>query len=292
MYKGLCNLYFRVVWGKKIKVGISVKVAAIQLNSGENKELNLKKATNLIRDAASQGSELVVLPEYVTYMGEDEQKVKQAETIPGETTDHFKQLAKELNIYIHAGSILEVADKHKSYNTSVLINPDGKIIAKYRKIHLYDAYIEGRVDFRESDTIYPGEEIVAVETDFGTVGLTICYDLRFPELFRSLALKGAKIIFVPAAFPFYTGSAHWETLIRARAIENQCFLIAAAQIGPSKPNNLCFGHSMIVDPWGTVLARAAEGEGIVMADIDLNRIEEVRQYIPCFSHRTPSIYQS
>ncbi|MFS0645104.1 carbon-nitrogen hydrolase family protein [Siminovitchia sp. 179-K 8D1 HS] len=267
-----------------------MKVAAIQLNSQNSKKENISKAVQFIKEAAMMGAEFVVLPEYVDFIGDDSEKVKLGETIPGPTSEAFSKIAKECNIYLNCGSILERAENDRVFNTSILINGNGEIVKTYRKIHLYDADFEGRFSIKESDTILPGNEVVTAETSFGTIGMTICYDIRFPELFRSLALQGSKVIFVPAAFPLYTGAHHWEILLRARAIENQCYIVAAGQFGPAPPDHVEFGNSMIIDPWGTVLARAPERETIVIQDIDLDYIDQVRSKIPCFKHRKPETY--
>lgn len=268
-----------------------MKIAVVQQNSTEDKEANISKALHFIDEAASKGANLVLLPEYVDYMGDDSRKLSIAEPIPGPTSEAFAKKAKEHGIYLNCGSIAEAADGKRVYNTSLLFNDKGEIIAKYHKIHLYDAEFAGRFSEKESDSIIPGDELVTAETPFGKVGLTICYDMRFPELYRSLALQGCKIIFVPAAFPLYTGANHWEVLLRARAIENQCYIVAAGQYGTAKPNRTLYGNSMIINPWGTVAARAPEGEGIILADIDLEYVEQVRNNMQCFSHRKPDIYK-
>lgn len=269
-----------------------MKVAAIQLNCQDNKAENISKALEYVEEAANKGADFIVLPEYVDFMGEDQEKIKIGEDIPGPTSNAFANIAKEYNIYLLSGTIHENSDSHRLYNTSLLFNRNGEMIAKYRKIHLYDAEFEGRYTIKESDTIIPGEQVVAADTSFGKVGLAICYDIRFPELFRSLSLQGSKVIFVPAAFPLYTGAHHWEILLRARAIENQCYIVAAGQFGTAPPDHVEFGSSMIIDPWGTVLARAPEKESIIMSDIDLSYIDHVRSRIPCFKHRRPSVYSS
>src|SRR5699024_5351802 len=244
-----------------------MKVGIVQLNSTDNKENNIYKALKGIESASGDGADFVVLPEYVDFMGMDKEKNKKAENIPGKTSELFSKEAKKNNIYLNCGSILEKADDQRVYNTSILFNPKGEIIAKYRKTHLFDVYLKNKIIDKESDTVKPGEEIVAAKTKFGGIGLTICHDLRYPEIFRSLALKEkVKIICVPAAFPFYTGAFHWEILLRARAIENQCYIIAAAQIGKSSPNRECFGNSMIIDPWGTIIAKAKEEETVLVKD--------------------------
>lgn len=269
-----------------------MKITAVQMNSRNNKEENIKKALEFIEQAAKEGADLVSLPEYVDFLGDKQEKLQIGETIPGPTSEAFMKKAKELGVYIHVGSMVEKGSDNKLYNTSLVINRDGEIVASYRKIHLFDIEIEGQVSAKESDTIIPGNEIVTADTSFGKVGLSICYDIRFPELFRTMALEGAKILFIPAAFTLYTGIHHWETLLKARAIENQCYVVASAQIGSYPPENRTnFGSTMIIDPWGVVIARAPEREGIITANIDFNDIERVRQNVPCFNHRKPELYR-
>jgi predicted amidohydrolase len=194
-------------------------------------------------------------------------------------------LARELKIHLLAGSITEHAPgQAKNYNTSVLISPKGEYLAVYRKIHLFDVDLPGRVTMRESDAKLAGSEVVSAETAQGIVGLSVCYDLRFPELYRRLAFAGARILTIPSAFTFPTGEAHWDVLIRARAIENQCYVIAPAQFGPNVHGFSDYGNSMIVDPWGRVLARAADMEGVVVAPIDLDYLERVRRELPSLAH--------
>lgn len=267
-----------------------MKVCVVQVNSRDDKEDNLQKVGRLIEQAAADGAELISLPEYVNFLGKDSEKRSQAESIPGPTSEFFMEKAKELGIYLHCGSILEVADDTTSYNTSLLISDAGEIIATYRKMHLFDVDIAGRVVTKESDTIKPGQQVVTADTPFGTVGLGICYDLRFPELYRSMALRGAKLLFVPAAFTLYTGIHHWEVLLRARAIENQCYVLAAGQFGSYALGRTSFGSSMIVDPWGTVLARVPEREGYAIAEVDFDWLDGIRRKIPCLAHRHPALY--
>lgn len=264
-----------------------MKVSVIQLNTQSNKQENLNKAKDMIIQAAESGAELVSLPEYFNFMGADDQQKKlEAETIPdGETASLLADLAKEYRIYIHSGSIVEKYSDEKSYNTSFVINPNGEVLGKYHKIHLFDIGIEGQPTYRESSSIQGGETPTIIDFPFGKAGLAICYDLRFPELFRHYALNGAKVLFLPAAFTQYTGMLHWEVLLRARAIENQCYVISAAQFGSHAPNKVCYGNSMIIDPWGTVIARAPEGEGIISADIDISRVDDARESIPCIANR-------
>ena len=259
--------------------------AAIQMNAGADKSANLERAERLIRVGAARGANLVALPEVFNWRGKRAEQAAAAETLDGETLTLMSCLARELRIHLVAGSITErVDDSARCYNTSALLGPDGGRIAVYRKIHLFDVDLPGRVTVRESDTKLAGTELVCVETSLGAIGLSICYDLRFPELFRRLAFTGAQIIMLPSAFTFPTGEAHWEPLLRARAIENQAYVIAPAQFGPNIYGYSDYGSSMIVDPWGRVLARAADQEGVVVAPIDLEYQDRVRSELPALKH--------
>jgi deaminated glutathione amidase len=259
--------------------------AAIQLSTTSDKAVNLEKAEHLIRLAAARGARLVALPEVFNWRGQRAEEADAAESLNGVTLTLIAGLARELEILILAGSITERAPgQAKNYNTSVLIGADGKYLAVYRKIHLFDVDLPGRVTFKESDAKLAGAEVVAAETTHGTIGLSVCYDLRFPELYRRLAFAGARILTIPSAFTFPTGEAHWEALLRARAIENQCYVIAPAQFGPNVHGFHDYGNSMIVDPWGRVLARAAEVEGVVIAPIDLEYLERVRRELPSLAN--------
>ena len=266
-------------------------VAAIQMNSQDNKEKNVQSAEKLIDIAAGKGAKLAVLPEMFNFLGLGDQRPAEAEEIPGPTIQRMMHKATQHQMFIIAGSILEVGPTpDKVYNTSVFISPEGQIIARYRKIHLFDIVVEGLPPYEESASVAPGKEIVTVETQFGTVGMTICYDLRFPELYCALSNKGSQIITIPAAFTLHTGLAHWEVLIRARAIENLSYVIAAAQVGFHPVNRECYGNSMIVDPWGTVVARAPSMESVVIADIDLDYLDKVRKNLPSLTHRRKEVY--
>lgn len=267
-----------------------MRIAAVQMNSKDNKEKNLLTALQLVDKAANNGADLIVLPEYVDFIGSNVDKYSLAESIPGPTSMRMAEKAKERAIYLHGGSILEKAGNGRVFNTSVFINPDGEIIAKYRKIHLYDATFKERYEVTESDITIPGDEIETANTIFGKIGLTICYDLRFPELFRLLALRGCKVIVVPAAFPLYTGAHHWEILLRARAIENQCYIVAAAQHGNTPIDIVQYGKSMIIDPWGTVIASSQEKVGFIIQDVDFDYLENIRRSLPSLEHRRPDVY--
>src|SRR5258708_5051913 len=259
--------------------------AAIQMAASSDKAANLERAERLVRVAAARGANLIALPEVFNWRGKRSEQAQAAETLDGETIALMSKLARELRIHLLAGSITEHAPgETRCYNTSVLLDPEGSRVAVYRKIHLFDVELPGRVTARESDAKLSGTDVVCVETALGSIGLSICYDLRFPELYRSLTFAGARILAIPSAFTFPTGEAHWEPLIRARAIENQAYVIAPAQFGPNVYGYSDYGHSMIVDPWGRALARAADQEGVVVAPIDLEYQERGRRELPALKH--------
>jgi len=261
--------------------------AAVQMHATVDKEANIAAAVRLVEEAAGRDARLVVLPEFFNCLGNMEEVVAQAEPIPGPTSRTMSELAARLRITLLAGSICEQSDQPgKGRNTSLLFGPDGKELAVYRKMHLFDADFPGQVTFTESDWIVPGGQIVCSATPLGTLGQATCYDLRFPELFRRLADRGMDVLAFPSAFAATTGRAHWEVLLRARAIENQVYVVAANQYGRHTPNFTTYGCSMIVDPWGQVLDRAAEsGDAVVLAEIDRQRMAEVRRSLPSLKHR-------
>lgn len=269
----------------------TIRVAAIQMDSQDDKAANLEKAEKLMREAAAKGARLTVLPEVFNYSGTKEGSEASAESLEtGETPKMLSKLAKELGIWVHGGSIFEkIPGSSKCYNTTMLFDPEGKCAAVYRKMHLFDVNVEDGPSYLESASVEGGNEIVVCDTDFARIGLSICYDLRFPELFRMHALNGATIITLCAQFTLNTGTDHWETLLRARAIEDQCYVIASGQIGQKKAfqSNGC---SMIIDPWGTVIARAARKECVVLADIDLDYVSSVRSSVPSLNNRRPDRY--
>jgi len=259
--------------------------AAIQMAANSDKAHNLERAEHLIRLAAARGANLVGLPEMFNWRGKRSEEIANAEPLDGPSLTAMSGLARELGIHLLAGSITERAEgAAKNYNTSVLFGPDGGRLALYRKIHLFDVDLPGRVTVKESDMKIPGGDVVCAETRAGAIGLTVCYDIRFPELYRRLAFAGARIITVPSAFTFPTGEAHWEPLMRARAIENQVYMIAPAQFGPNVHGFSDYGNTMIVDPWGRVLARGADQEGVVVAPIDLEYQDRVRRELPALTH--------
>jgi predicted amidohydrolase len=270
-----------------------VRAAAVQLQQTNDMDRNLEAADRLTRAAAADGAELVVLPERLDLRGSARDYAEHAEPLGGRPIEWARRTAGELGIDLVAGSIAERREGHdRVANTSVHVGPDGDVKAVYRKIHMFDVEVGG-VEYRESEHSEPADEIVLSETAGGTeLGLTICYDLRFPELYRILALRGARIVTIPANFTRVTGEAHWEVLLRARAIENQVFVIAPGQGRGDGPEGDSYGNSMIVDPWGEVLAGAgAEGEAVVAADLDLGRQDEIREKLPSLANRVEAAYR-
>jgi deaminated glutathione amidase len=269
-----------------------LRVAAVQLNSTADLQANLAAADRLTRAAAGDGASLIVLPEKWTAMGSERELRAAAEPLDGASVQWARELARELGVDLVAGSILElVAGQEKLANTSVHVDPQGEIRAVYRKLHMFDVEVGGR-SYRESELEQAGDEIVLSGTADGVqLGLSICYDLRFPELYRILAVLGARILAVPAAFTLATTRDHWETLLRARAIENQAFVIAANQVGAHPAGQESGGRSMIVDPWGVVLAQAGDGTGHILAELDLERQREIRARLPSLANRRPRAYR-
>ena len=290
-----------------------MRVAAVQLNSTADTAANMAAADRLTRAAAADGARLIVLPEKWTVLGADEYLRAGAETLDGPAVSWARALARELSIDLVAGSLVERRQSaaagsgaagrarprsetglgsagEKLANTSVHVDPHGEVRAVYRKLHMFDVEVEGR-SYRESAVTAPGEEVVLSATAQGVeLGMAICYDLRFPELFGALAQRGARIVVLPSAFTLPTTRDHWEILVRARAIENEVFVIAANQVGPHPGGNRSGGRSLIVDPWGVVLARAEEREGFAAADLDLARQLEIRAQLPVLAHRRPQVY--
>ena len=268
-----------------------MRAAAVQLNSQADKDRNLEVAERLVRDAAADGADLIALPEKWNVLGTAEVLVEGGEPLDGPTIAACRGWARELGITLVAGSIVErVEGQEKLSNTSVLIDADGEIEATYRKIHMFDVDVGG-VEYRESDTQQPGDEIVIAEVGDVPLGMTVCYDVRFPELYRILAVKGARVVTVPAAFTLHTGKDHWELLMRARAVENQIFVVAPGQIGEAPPHYHSYGRSMIVDPWGVVLATAPDEECFVAADLDFELQDRIRAKLPSLANRVPGAYR-
>lgn len=276
---------------------MSFRMAACQMVANNNKDENLEAADKLIDEAASLGAQMVALPEMFNLLGTNDELLAGGEAVDGPTNTFLAQKARQHGIYLHGGSFMinvdeseKQSDQNKVWNTTFIFDPEGEIISEYRKIHLFDIQIEGKVTYEESAFVEAGSDMVTCETEHGNFGLTICYDLRFPELYRALTLAGAQVVFQPAAFALYTGKDHWETLIRARAIENQVYMVSPSQIGNYGNGGQCFGSSMIVDPWGTVIARAPERACVIVADIDYESQETTRQMLPSLKHRRPDIY--
>ena len=255
------------------------------MRASSSKEENLVKAEMFVHLAVEHGAALVALPEVFSWRGRLKQEQEQAELIPGPTTNRLRNLATKFKIHLLAGSFFEKSDETRAYNTSLLISPKGELLAQYRKIHLFDVDIPNQISMKESNSIKPGEEVVLASTALGKIGLSVCYDLRFSELYRKLTHKGAEIISVPSAFASATGKAHWEALLRARAIENQVYIIAPNQIGKNVYGFSDYGKSMIVDPWGKVMAQAPDKECFITAEINLDYLEKVRKELPCLTHR-------
>ena len=262
--------------------------AVVQLNCSSNSEGNWTAAEALIRRAAGFGAQLITTPENANYLGPHAEKVRIAEPLSGPTLDRFATLTKELKVHLLVGSVNERSDDpQRCYNTSVLLGPNGQIIQSYRKMHLFDVDISEDVRFLESNTTVSGDDLRVAETQLGVFGMSVCYDLRFPELYRALVDRGATMMMVPSAFTASTGKDHWEVLLRARAIETQSYVIAPAQHGLHDDNGLrnSYGHSMIVDPWGQVIATVSDGPGLALAEIDLDRVATVRRGMPIAAHR-------
>lgn len=264
-----------------------IRVAAIQMNAGLDKEANLAQAERLVRQAAERGAQLIVLPELFSAYGPLAKVVPLAEPIPGPTSLRLGRLAQELGIYLCGGSIAEASSvPQRAHNTALLFNPQGELVTTYRKLHLFDVNLVGECTVRESDQMLPGDGPVVVDTPLGSLGFAICYDVRFPELFRALTDLGLEILLFPSAFTATTGRAHWEPLLRARAIENQAFVIAANQVGAHPGGLVSFGHSCCIDPWGTIVAAAEnEPEAVVFATFRAETLEQTRRKIPALTHR-------
>jgi predicted amidohydrolase len=269
-----------------------LRAAVVQLNSTADSAANVEVALELVAEAAARGARLVVLPEKFHYLG-DRSGVASAKTsLDSGLMGLLAAAAARHGVWMVAGSVWEaVSGEERTYNTSVVYGPDGSRLAAYRKLHMFDVDVGGQV-YRESDDCRPGDEVVALRLPGLVLGLSICYDLRFPELYRALADLGAHVVSVPAAFTMATGRDHWEVLVRARAVENQVFVVAANQTGRHGPGLESYGRSMIVDPWGIVLAQVPDGRGVAVADLDLRRLERVRAALPCLMNRAPGAYEN
>ena len=263
-------------------------VAAIQLHSTPDLDHNLARARALIQEAAGRGAQLIALPEHFAYLGPEDKNPPSAQPLDGPLVRGFGELARKLEVFLLLGSFPELAPgEAKPYNTSVLLGPQGDILATYRKMHLFDVDLANGPSYQESRVVQAGAALAVARlpgTPF-TAGLSICYDLRFPELFRALSAQGADLLLLPAAFTLTTGRDHWEVLVRARAIENQAYVIAPAQWGQHSPGRRSYGRALIVDPWGLILAQAPDGEGLIYAHLDHDRVTKLRRELPCLHHR-------
>ena len=267
-----------------------MRVALCQMNSGGDAEENLRVAAALLEEAASGGADLAALPEVFVYLGPSSGLAAVAEPIPdGPACGMLAEAARRHGMWVLGGSVPEAADGGRPYNTSPLFDRSGELVTRYRKIHLFDAELPGQPPLHESDLYSAGKELVTAETEFCRVGLSICYDLRFPELYRGLMAAGAEVLFVPSQFQHETGVDHWEVLLRARAIENQAFVVAPAQWGtwgPPDHRRRSFGNSLVADPWGRVIARAGEeGTSVTFADLDFAELRRVRTVLPALANR-------
>lgn len=264
----------------------SPRVAAIQMNSTPDIETNIQQAHDLLMEALKRDPNLVAFPENMFLCAEDgEQTRAGAQTLDGVMVETLREWAAEHDIWILAGSLPLKAKGKKVTNTSLLFNPEGEIEARYDKIHLFDVVVPGDRSYQESKSVEPGKKGTLAKTAWGDFGLSICYDIRFPELYRQYSKKGCEAIFIPAAFTFKTGQAHWDILTRARAVENQSYVIAPGQCGSPYPGRQCWGHTRIVDPWGRVIAERPDGIGVVWADLNYQAMADVRQNLPALAHR-------
>lgn len=268
-----------------------LRVSMVQMQITADVNTNVQKAVDLIREAAKSNPDVIVLPENFHFFGTKEEFNKVAETIDGPTITRFRSLAKELEIYLVAGTMkLRSDDSEKLKNICCVINPEGEIQDIYNKIHTFNAQVGGRT-YAGSQVEEAGEDIVVTSINGVKVGLSVCFDIRFPEMFRILALKGAKVILVPAIFMLHTGKDHWEVLLRARAIENQVYIVAPATHGKFPPNNeWSYGRSMAIDPWGLVISQASDLDGVVTTDLNLDLVEDIREKVPSLAQRRPDVY--
>jgi len=267
----------------------SYLAAAIQMTSKPNLAKNLIEAEELIELAVRQGAELIGLPENFAFLGKDEEKLAQAAEIAAATEKFLRTVAQRFQVTILGGGfpVAVTENETQAYNSAVLISPNGEELTRYQKVHLFDVNIPDENTYQESKTVMAGKELPPVyfSEKFGNLGISICYDVRFPELYRHLSQKGAEVLFIPAAFTAYTGKDHWQVLLQARAIENTCYVIAPAQTGNHYERRYTHGHAMIIDPWGVILADAGEKPGVAIAEINPERLEQVRRQMPSLNHR-------
>jgi predicted amidohydrolase len=264
-----------------------MRLAAVQMTSSDDVAANLAAAEGLLAEAAAGGAQLAALPENFAYLRREGVRTPCAQGLDGEIVGFLREAARRHRFWLLGGSFPEDAGDGRVFNTSVLLSPEGAVEAVYRKIHLFDVDLraQGGAEFRESAAIAPGQEVVVAKTPFGGIGLSVCYDVRFPELYRAQSERGVRFLAVPAAFAVETGRDHWEVLLRARAIENQAFVVAPAQCGRHSPERSSYGRSLIVDPWGLVLARAPDRPGVIVAECDLAAQDRLRASLPALAHR-------
>ncbi len=268
---------------------MKISIGVVQLNSGADKQENLEIAEESIRFLAAKGANLVMMPEHFNFLGPESLKRENAEELEGSPSlDSMRRLAKELQMYIHVGSFLEKRGE-QVYNTGIVFSSTGEMVGLYRKIHLFDVETPGGMKYLESEVVSAGDEVTTFTIGDFVFGMATCYDLRFPELFRVLVQKGVHVFLLPAAFTLQTGRDHWELLLRARAVENLCYVAAAGQWGKAAGGNLSYGRSMIIDPWGIVIAMASDGVGTTLAELDLEKLQEIRAKFPVLEHMRKDI---
>jgi len=269
---------------------MKLKIGLVQMSSGGDKGINLAAAAAAIKGLAEQGADLVMLPEHFNFMGDDEGRRQQAERVENSPSlEAIREQAQAYRVHVHLGSFLEECDG-RLYNTGIVVDPQGNLVARYRKIHLFDVEIPGGKQYLESNLITPGSEIVTFTVGGFVFGMATCYDLRFPELFRQLVDRGAHVLLLPAAFTLQTGRDHWQVLLQARAIENQCWVAAVGQWGALPPDHTCFGRSMVINPWGLVVAQATDGTTTLLADLDIAELQAIRTNFPALKHRRKDLF--
>ncbi|MTI67335.1 MAG: carbon-nitrogen hydrolase family protein [Firmicutes bacterium] len=269
-----------------------LRVGLCQMKVKEDKLENIKKAENMIKDLANKGAKLIVLPEMFNCPYNNSNFKEYAEKYPnGKTIKKLSDIANRENVHVVGGSIPEKDDEGNIYNTSFIFDNNGKLLDRHRKMHLFDIDVEGGVTFKESDVLSPGNKVTVVDTPFGKIGIAICYDIRFPELTRLMVKKGARVVIIPAAFNMTTGPAHWEVTFKARALDNQIYMLATAPARDVSASYHSYGNSLIVNPWGDVISRLDEKEGTIIKDLDLNKIDKIRNQLPLLKHLRKDLYK-
>lgn len=269
----------------------NIKIGVLQMSVSDDKETNLKKAQSMIKKARQRGAQMLVLPEVFNSPYQTDLFPDYAEPYPGPTTGLLSSLASEHGVLLVGGSIIEKDADGKLYNSSFVFDEKGQLLGRHRKVHLFDINLPGKITFRESDTLASGNSITVIRHQGLCFSIMICYDFRFPELARAAVLEGAQLLVVPAAFTVTTGEAHWDLLMRSRAVDNQCFVIAASPARNPESSYQAWGHSMVIDPWGQIIAEAGEEEGIIYAELDFKQLEEIRQQLPLLQHRRHDLYK-